>query len=64
VKLLVSFDCRVLILNKRDFKVFMEAFTDFAEDLGLQGLDAGTVGRFSRTAKFVSPNRFEYSVVQ
>jgi hypothetical protein len=39
--------------------------TDFTKDLGLQGLDAGNVGRFSRTPKFksVSPNRFDYSVV-
>jgi hypothetical protein len=42
------------------------AFTDFMKDLGLQGVDAGNVGRFRRTQEFksVSPNRFEYSVVQ
>jgi hypothetical protein len=40
--------------------------TDFPKDLGLQDLDAGNVGWFSRSPKFksVSPNRFEYSVVQ
>jgi hypothetical protein len=65
VKLLVSFDCQ--ILNKRDFKVFLEGqvgnikrgTTDFTRDLGLQSLGAGNVGRFSRSLKFksVSPIR-------
>jgi hypothetical protein len=67
VKLLVSFDCQ--ILNKRDFKVFMEGYikgniktgiTDFTMDLGLQGVIVGNVKRFSRTPKFKSiiPNQF------